>query len=354
MQVDAMLSEITRRGGPDHQVEALDAAGAVLSVLGERLGRGVTEQLEPYVPSELADALRGESPREAFGLSEFTRRVAARAGCSLEDAAHDITAVLGATVAGLPDRTRALIAHELPSEYAQVLTAEPATPAAAGLRAAHRVGAPRSIGRRDVELLVAQGATLAEVLPRKEYDWAHLAGALSLPLEELTPDLARAQLPRDRPVIVYCHNTECDLSPRAAWFLQDLGYDARDYEAGKMDWISYDLPHAGSATLVADVARRDIGVCGPTALVADQAGLLARQALCPVVNELGVVLGALTAHHVEHHGNALARDVMTVGVKTVRPSEEVDALSERMRHASVHAILVTRSDGSLVGLYERD
>jgi predicted transcriptional regulator len=39
------------------------------------------------------------------------------------------------------------------------------------------------------------------------------------------------------------------------------------------------------------------------------------------------------------------------GISTVRPSEEVAALVHRMSHRSVGRVVVTRSDGSLVGLF---
>lgn len=60
--------------------------------------------------------------------------------------------------------------------------------------------------REDVLRLVAEKkAQLVEVLPREEYDAEHIAGAISLPLRELTASTA-AQLDRTRPVIVYCND----------------------------------------------------------------------------------------------------------------------------------------------------
>jgi len=44
-----------------------------------------------------------------------------------------------------------------------------------------------------------------EVLPAAEYGWAHLPGAVNLPLKEL--DGRRGELDRSRPVIVRCHGT---------------------------------------------------------------------------------------------------------------------------------------------------
>lgn len=66
---------------------------------------------------------------------------------------------------------------------------------------------PASIGRDEVHHLIEhEGARIAEVLPRPEYEWAHLAGAVHLPLKKLSPDLAADVLDRDRPVIVYCND----------------------------------------------------------------------------------------------------------------------------------------------------
>ena len=64
---------------------------------------------------------------------------------------------------------------------------------------------PRGIGRDELRTLTGQGAQLVEVLPADEYEWAHLPGAVSLPLKQL--DDGMDQLDRSRPVIVYCHDS---------------------------------------------------------------------------------------------------------------------------------------------------
>jgi rhodanese-related sulfurtransferase len=61
---------------------------------------------------------------------------------------------------------------------------------------------PTVIERDELQALTAQGAQLVEVLPADEYDWAHLPGAVNLPLKEL--DAKANLLDRSRPVIVYC------------------------------------------------------------------------------------------------------------------------------------------------------
>jgi rhodanese-related sulfurtransferase len=62
---------------------------------------------------------------------------------------------------------------------------------------------PNDIQRDEVQRLVAAGAQLVDVLPRAEYDAEHIAGAINIPLKELTAQSA-AILDRERPVIVYC------------------------------------------------------------------------------------------------------------------------------------------------------
>jgi len=64
---------------------------------------------------------------------------------------------------------------------------------------------PTGIGRGELRTLTSQGAQLVEVLPRDEYEWAHLPSAVSLPLKQLNEGMGR--LNRSRPVIVYCHDS---------------------------------------------------------------------------------------------------------------------------------------------------
>jgi rhodanese-related sulfurtransferase len=54
--------------------------------------------------------------------------------------------------------------------------------------------------------LLEQDAQLVDVLPEDEYREWHLPGAISLPLKKLDADTA-ARLDRDRPVVVYCHDS---------------------------------------------------------------------------------------------------------------------------------------------------
>jgi rhodanese-related sulfurtransferase len=64
----------------------------------------------------------------------------------------------------------------------------------------------KNASRDDVRRLVDQGAQVIEVLEHRQYEAAHLPGAVHIPAWELTRARAEA-LDRTRPVVVYCFDT---------------------------------------------------------------------------------------------------------------------------------------------------
>jgi hypothetical protein len=145
------------------------------------------------------------------------------------------------------------------------------------------------------------------------------------------------------------------MSPRAAWRLEEAGFGpVYDYVAGKNDWLAADLPFEGTAQLAGMFTRREIATASGDTPAAEA---LRRRQACGfgpvvVVNDAGVVMGAAYRKHLESATeqtpvHALAR----FGVSTVRPSEDAAELAHRMGHAEVTRIVVTRSDGTLVGLF---
>ncbi|MGW0807042.1 rhodanese-like domain-containing protein [Nonomuraea sp. NPDC002799] len=204
------------------------------------------------------------------------------------------------------------------------------------------------------DLLAHRQAQLVEVLPEPEYTWAHLPQAVNIPLGALDRTAAETLDPA-RPVIVYCHDWLCDLSPRAARRLGRLGFgEVHDYGLGKMDWLSADLPFDGHAALVSQTVRRDPVIAGledpleglAGRVIADPAGLAV------VVDDDGVVQGVVGSPELKGADlGATAERAMRVGVTTVRPSEQVEALVTRMERAHVDHVVVTGVDGTLVGLF---
>jgi rhodanese-related sulfurtransferase len=211
---------------------------------------------------------------------------------------------------------------------------------------------PSTVTREDVlRLLDEEAAQLVEVLPRGDYDWAHLPGARHLPLEEIDGRAPRL-LDRGRPVVAYCNNFEWDLSPRAAWRLERFGFRALDYAAGKMDWLSFGLPWEGTARLVGAELDPHVTTCNLDERVGDIRTRLRGDELCVVTNEAGIVAGVLTTDAARSVDPAArAEEAMATGPTTVRPSEEVEPLRDRMRDAGTNQVLVTRSDGYLMGVY---
>jgi CBS domain-containing protein len=100
--------------------------------------------------------------------------------------------------------------------------------------------------------------------------------------------------------------------------------------------------------------RRGVAAVGAGTAVAAALAVLEAQGFGPVlvVNEAGVVMGAACRDRLVSAARAApVGSVMRFGVSTVRPSEDAAALVHRMGRAQVTREVVTRSDGTLVGLF---
>lgn len=88
-----------------------------------------------------------------------------------------------------------------------------------------------------------------EVLDEKNFEKFHLPGARNVPLDEnFTEKIEQAVPDKKTPVMVYCLDSECSASPKAAQQMEEIGYtDVYDYEAGKVDWREAGLPVEQSA-----------------------------------------------------------------------------------------------------------
>jgi CBS domain-containing protein len=145
------------------------------------------------------------------------------------------------------------------------------------------------------------------------------------------------------------------MSPRAAWRLEAAGFGpVYDYAAGKVDWIAADLPFEGTARLAGLFTRRDVATVTERTPAGEALRLLDAQGFGPVLvlNQAGVVMGAAYRDALASaSGEAETGTVMRSGVSTVRPSEDAAALAHRMSRAEVTRTVVTRPDGTLVGLF---
>src|SRR5437899_2075665 len=169
----------------------------------------------------------------------------------------------------------------------------------------------RPIDVAQVEELLGRGALLVEVLPREEYEEEHLPGAISIPLKDLDAESV-GSLDRDRPIVVYCADAQCDLSPRAAWRLETLGFvEVYDYAPGKADWAASGRPTEGelaSDRRIGALAHTDVPTCSLTERVDHVAERTAAAGsdTCVVVNDERVVLGRLFRRDLEAGGSGTA------------------------------------------------
>jgi CBS domain-containing protein len=149
------------------------------------------------------------------------------------------------------------------------------------------------------------------------------------------------------------------MSPRAAWRLESLGFQqVYDYVAGEADWFANGLPREGrdaSIPRVGDVTRRD----GPTCQLDDRVGDVQKRVraagwdTCLVVNSERVVLGRLRGNAFDADTERPVEDVMEAGPTTFRPDARLAEVVERMQEKNVASVVVTTSDGRLVGLMDR-
>ncbi len=101
------------------------------------------------------------------------------------------------------------------------------------------------ISREELNVrLASDDLTVVEVLDPKYYRKFHLPGAINVPLgNDFDTQIEKAVPDKNAPVVVYCMDTECDASPKAAQRMEALGYrQVFDYEAGKVDWQEAGLP----------------------------------------------------------------------------------------------------------------
>lgn len=76
--------------------------------------------------------------------------------------------------------------------------------------------------------------TVIDVRPQAEFEACHVAGAISMPIEEIAHRLDA--LPRDREIVAYCRGPFCVQSDAAVSVLRRHGFTARRLEFGLPEW----------------------------------------------------------------------------------------------------------------------
>jgi rhodanese-related sulfurtransferase len=206
--------------------------------------------------------------------------------------------------------------------------------------------------RDDVQLL--------EVLPEGEFREEHLAGARSLPLTDLTRRrLADERFDPEKPTVVYCFDTQCDLSPRAAHRLDALGFtEVYDYVPGKAAWLGDGLPSGGQRRpeqRVGSLADPKVPTLPADATIADAKRALADDSdVAIVLDDHHVVLGVLRPETLGLDPTTPVVDVVQPGPSTFRPSMTIRELVGYFRKSDESRALITTNGGEWIGLIRRE
>jgi rhodanese-related sulfurtransferase len=88
--------------------------------------------------------------------------------------------------------------------------------------------------------LAAAEVTLLDVRPALEYRQGHIAGARSIPVDNLPEQIAN--LPHDRLIVAYCRGPYCILADEAVILLRAHGLQAARLSIGYPDWKKSELP----------------------------------------------------------------------------------------------------------------
>ena len=106
-----------------------------------------------------------------------------------------------------------------------------------------------------------------------------------------------------------------------------------------------------------DVVRRDVPTCHLTDRVGEvyQRCQAAGWKVCIVVNEANVVLGRVRGDAWKADPETPVEEVMENGPTTFRPDNFLEPLVKRMYDKKVGSVIITNSDGVLIGvLYRKD
>ncbi|MCA1781470.1 MAG: ArsR/SmtB family transcription factor [Dermatophilaceae bacterium] len=88
--------------------------------------------------------------------------------------------------------------------------------------------------------LAADDVLLLDVRPVEEFQAGHIAGARSVPFDEIAQVVDR--LDPDRDVVAYCRGAWCVLAHDAVRLLRASGRSARRLEGGMLEWRQKGLP----------------------------------------------------------------------------------------------------------------
>lgn len=79
-----------------------------------------------------------------------------------------------------------------------------------------------------------ENVLLLDVRPSIEFEFGHITGAISIPMNELVEQLK--DIPLDKEIIAYCRGPFCVLADEAVRLLSEKGYHVRRLDEGYPEW----------------------------------------------------------------------------------------------------------------------
>jgi rhodanese-related sulfurtransferase/DNA-binding transcriptional ArsR family regulator len=103
----------------------------------------------------------------------------------------------------------------------------------------------------------SDAVVILDARPAREYEAGHIAGAISIPVDELQERLRR--LPRDKEYVAYCRGPYCVYADRAVELLVRSRRRARRMIEGFPEWRAAGLPVARGREATAASTKRHTG-----------------------------------------------------------------------------------------------
>jgi CBS domain-containing protein len=130
------------------------------------------------------------------------------------------------------------------------------------------------------------------------------------------------------------------------------------FKPGKADWLAHGLPairenQSEQSLTVMDRMKGEVPTCrldeplGQIGTRAQQRGF----SVCAVVNQHGIVLGLIGQNDWDSDPTASAEQLMASAPTTLRPSASLEKGKETLEKSDRGAVLVTDSDGKLLGAF---
>ena len=101
-------------------------------------------------------------------------------------------------------------------------------------------GQLHTVTRAELERRLGGETVVLDVRPLPEYQAGHIAGAISVPIDELPSRLQ--DLPPDADVVAYCRGPYCVYADEAVRMLRRRGRRAGRLEDGYPEWVRAELP----------------------------------------------------------------------------------------------------------------